>query len=494
MKKEQTRILAIVSDSTFEKLRRSAATDGRGLEETRHVELVRFHAGPAPVHGPVDAAVLEPGCFADIASFRETYGSLGTRALVVARDALEEGLVLSALNPGDDIFRLDAVETQFPARLERILSGVRTSRIDMLTGLSNRVALFELAQAVLAEGVSPDSPLSVIIVDLDNFKQVNDSYGHPTGDQVIRAAADALGSCVPDALCIARYGGDEFLVLLRADRELARSRAETLRAAVAALVPRPGLHLTASLGAATATAAPGEFSRLVEAADRCVYAAKENGRNCLFDQGDFRALAASRDEDPDIVDYDNRVRVLTDRLAEYLSQRGRNLARIFRDEAERDGLTGIFNRRYFDRRIARELDLARRPDRPLSLVFLDLDDFGAVNRTYGFPAGDRLLTAVAGAISRSVRSTDWVARYGGEELCAVLPDTCLESAVVIAERILAEIRQITAVSVDGRSFGATASAGVVMTRGEDAGVPELLQRASDKVREAKRAGKNASAR
>ena len=188
------------------------------------------------------------------------------------------------------------------------------------------------------------------------------------------------------------------------------------------------------------------------------------------------------------------MRVLTDRLAEYLSQKGRNLARTFQDEAERDGLTGIYNRRYFDRRIVRELDLARRPDRPLSLIFFDLDDFGAVNRTYGFPAGDRLLKAVSSAISRSVRATDWVARYGGEELCAVLPDTSLEPAVVIAERILAEIRLINVVSVDGRSFGATASAGVVVTCGEDVGVPEFLQRASDKLREAKKAGKNAVAR
>jgi diguanylate cyclase (GGDEF)-like protein len=105
-----------------------------------------------------------------------------------------------------------------------------------------------------------------------------------------------------------------------------------------------------------------------------------------------------------------------------------------------------------------------------------------------------LLKAVTSAIARSVRATDWIARYGGEELCAVLPDTSLEPAVVIAERILAEIRLVKATSVDGRSFGATASGGVVVTRGEDAGVPEFLQRASDKVREAKKAGKNNVAR
>jgi len=235
---------------------------------------------------------------------------------------------------------------------------------------------------------------------------------------------------------------------------------------------------------------PVEFATLVEAADRCLYAAKQHGRNCVFDQAEFGILASSREEDPDIVDYDNRVRVLTDRLAEYLSQKGRKLARVFQDEADRDGLTGIYNRRNFDRRIARELELARRPDRPLSLLLFDLDDFGAVNRTYGYPAGDRALKAVTSVLAQAVRATDWVARYGGEELCALLPDTLLDAASAIAGRILSQIRLVEVSSVDGRTFRVTASVGVVETRGEDAGVPEFVQRASDKVREAKKAGKN----
>jgi two-component system cell cycle response regulator len=89
-----------------------------------------------------------------------------------------------------------------------------------------------------------------------------------------------------------------------------------------------------------------------------------------------------------------------------------------------------------------------------------------------------------------VRATDWVARYGGEEICAVPPDTTLDAAVAIGARILAEVRLIRSTLVDGRSFGVTASIGVVESRGQKAGVPELVQRASDKMREAKKAGKN----
>ena len=484
----RSEILVIVSDSTLGKLKHSVANDGFGPGKALRYVLVCNSVGDKYA-GQAEAAVVEPACFPSFSSFEEAYRGLGMRVLVVARDAREESLAMAELSPNDDVIRTDALEEQFCLRLERILLGKRTPRIDTLTGLSNRVALFELAEAVLAEGVDPDKPLSAVLVDLDHFKRINDLYGHQVGDLVLRAAAGALTSCATGALCLARFGGEEFLVLLRADRELARSRAETFRAAIAALEPSPGLRFTASLGVATVTM-PGEFAALVEAADRCLYAAKEHGRNCVFDQVEFGLLATSRDEDPDLVDYDNRVRVLTDRLAEYLSQKGRKLARVFQDEAERDGLTGIYNRRYFDRRMTRELELARHPNRPLALLLFDLDDFGAINRTYGYPAGDRALKAVTSVVSQSVRTTDWVARYGGEELCAVLPDTSLDTALDIAERILEQIRRVEVVSVDGRTFGAPASVGVVETRGEDAGIPELVQRASDKVREAKKAGKN----
>jgi len=298
-----------------------------------------------------------------------------------------------------------------------------------------------------------------------------------------------MTSGLKDAVCLGRIGGEEFLAILRADRALARSKAEALRLAVETSVGRDLPRHTASIGAATAVA-PTPFDKLIEEADCCLYLAKQTGRNRVVDQEEFGRHAEGVDEDPAILDFDNRVRVLTDRLAEYLSQKGRNLARGYQAEAELDGLTGIYNRRYLDRRLPRELELARKPDRSLSMVLFDIDDFGAVNRDYGYPAGDRCLKAVTAAIARCVRTTDWVARYGGEELLAVFPDTELEEAKVIGLRILEAIRGIVATAVDGRRFGVTASGGAVMSRGEEPDVPELVQRASDKVREAKKDGKD----
>jgi diguanylate cyclase (GGDEF)-like protein len=442
----------------------------------------------------VEALVVDLHAYKNLVQLATAYRLFNKKVIFVAATPDEELGLLEFIDPSDDIVRVDALEAQLAIRVERLLSAPYMTRMDALTGLSNRRFAFDVAARAIKEGVDTEHPLSIILVDIDEFKRINDQYGHATGDSVLKALGIALASASAGALCVARIGGDEFLVLLSADRDLVRARAEALRAAIQAIVVEGEIRITASLGVATAISSPSGFEELVSQADICMYHAKQLGKNRVVDQADFGSYAQSRDEEPAIIDFDNRVRVLTDRLAEYLSQKGRILARGFQDEAELDGLTGIFNRRYFDRRILREFELAHRPDRPLSLLFFDIDDFGAVNRDYGYPAGDRCLKAVTAAIARSVRSTDWVARYGGEELCAILPDTPLDEAAAIAERILETIRAIEATTVDGRKFKVTASCGVVETRGRDAEVPEFVQRASDKVREAKKAGKDRAVR
>ena len=101
-----------------------------------------------------------------------------------------------------------------------------------------------------------------------------------------------------------------------------------------------------------------------------------------------------------------------------------------------DGLTKIYNRRYFDQVLDQEFQRARRQKEPLSLIILDIDHFKQYNDHYGHKAGDECLIEVADALRSSVhRASDTVARYGGEEFVAILPDTDHEGACAIAERI-----------------------------------------------------------
>ncbi|WP_295958839.1 GGDEF domain-containing protein [Rhodoferax sp.] len=105
-------------------------------------------------------------------------------------------------------------------------------------------------------------------------------------------------------------------------------------------------------------------------------------------------------------------------------------------EAVIDGLTGIYNRKYFDQKLAVEVSRAQRQKNPLSLVMLDVDYFKKYNDTYGHPAGDRVLQAVVGSVQSQLnRLTDVFARYGGEEFIIILPSSDQSGATQIAEKV-----------------------------------------------------------
>lgn len=115
---------------------------------------------------------------------------------------------------------------------------------------------------------------------------------------------------------------------------------------------------------------------------------------------------------------------------------------LFRLEqsSQRDGLTGVFNRRHFDQRLSEEMRRVRRYGGKLSLLMLDLDHFKNVNDTHGHVAGDAVLREVAERIGAQVRDTDIFGRYGGEEFGIVLPNTDMGGAVVLAVRIRLAVR------------------------------------------------------
>ena len=104
-----------------------------------------------------------------------------------------------------------------------------------------------------------------------------------------------------------------------------------------------------------------------------------------------------------------------------------------------DALTGVHNRRYFDRRLTEEVERVQRNGQPLSCLFLDVDHFKRINDTYGHQVGDRVLQEVAGRIKAQLRLSDALGRYGGEEFAALLVQTDTDTAWDIAERIRASI-------------------------------------------------------
>ena len=154
--------------------------------------------------------------------------------------------------------------------------------------------------------------------------------------------------------------------------------------------------------------------------------------------------------------------------------------------SRRDALTGLANRRMFDVFLLECFGLAKRHQRPLSLMMLDIDRFKSYNDQYGHPAGDRLLAALGDLFSSLARQTDLVARVGGEEFAILLPETDLAGARVIAERARASVEQPSA----RYERPVTVSIGIAEMRAGAADCSVLVQEADAALYRAKRAGRN----
>ena len=166
-----------------------------------------------------------------------------------------------------------------------------------------------------------------------------------------------------------------------------------------------------------------------------------------------------------------------------------NHARLFQQmqhQALTDGLTGCFNRRFFEIQLERDLHLATRMRQPVSLILLDIDHFKRVNDKHGHDAGDAALRILAGALREEVRGVDTAARYGGEEFAIILPQAGHEGARVVAERLRSRIERTEVPGVGS----ITASLGVA-TFPNDASSRELLVTSADRALFlAKRTGRN----
>ena len=154
---------------------------------------------------------------------------------------------------------------------------------DQLTGVSNRARFYELAEAEYARWKRFRQPLSALMIDIDHFKRINDTYGHAAGDEVLKQVAVSLQTGLRSIDVIGRLGGEEFAILLPSiDLEGAEMVAERLRRTIAGLSPisdGTAIPVTISVGVAQISGGAREFDGLLKAADAALYGAKQGGRN-----------------------------------------------------------------------------------------------------------------------------------------------------------------------------------------------------------------------
>ena len=269
---------------------------------------------PSDAAGVALATVFIVGCagFAAVALFRTAAGPLRTTqriiaALVLAQlaGAVQRGVALvgyggieSGAGAGavvvsttaQSIFLVAAIAATFLLTVSiAVLANQRlqgaldvAAKVDPLTGLMNRRAFSEAADRDWAHSARGERLLSVMLLDLDNFKSFNDLYGHKAGDAVLREVGQALTREVRANDVVCRFGGEEFVVLMPdTSAAEAQSIAERLRTVIAALKVElaPDLSISTSIGVAERSRADTTWEQLVAASDKALYAAKRGGRN-----------------------------------------------------------------------------------------------------------------------------------------------------------------------------------------------------------------------
>ena len=181
-------------------------------------------------------------------------------------------------------------------------------------------------------------------------------------------------------------------------------------------------------------------------------------------------------------------RLVAEQLA--LALANLKLRDALREQSIRDVLTGVYNRRFLEESLARELARAEREQYPLAALMMDVDHFKRFNDQHGHEAGDAVLRALGGALRESVRAGDIACRFGGEEFTVVLPRTEAAQAREWAERLMRRVRSMAVKSGSQALPGVTISVGLAMFPGESTNAETLLQAADLALYAAKRAGRD----
>lgn len=183
----------------------------------------------------------------------------------------------------------------------------------------------------------------------------------------------------------------------------------------------------------------------------------------------------------------------TVRLSSQTTMEIQRVANLERDTIT-DTLVGVYNRRYLEHRLTEEVARARRYTLPLSILLFNIDHFRRVNQTWGREVGDQVLSYLGRLLVTAVRESDVVARYGGEEVLVIAPNTTSEQAVVLADRLRVQIAAENlafASAVGGRpALRVAVSVGVAQSQSDESGWKALVERAEQALARAKAEGRN----
>jgi len=359
---------------------------------------------------------------------------------------------------------------------------------DPMTGVLNRRALFESFNRLLSESRTNGEPLSAMMIDIDHFKLVNDTYGHAVGDQVIKMVARILEDQTREHDLVGRYGGEEFVVAMPGTSlDQAEHFAERIRKTIlstsetdAVLVKR----LTASLGVSTLNEEIDAPDVLIDLADQALYQAKSSGRNRVVRSDQLRDDGAPAEE-KHARDEKEQKKLLAkiNKLKRLAADRKIALEQGLMYDAD----TGLPNRNLLKSRIVEAVARHRRQGGYGAVISLYINAYEMVVNAYGYEAANAFITNIAKMLHAHLRITDTVAqsddggldfyRLGSAELGILLTDLSTKANVV---SVLARIEKLLErpVEVNGTSFLPRAEMGVALHPTDGDQAEALLSNAS----------------
>lgn len=358
---------------------------------------------------------------------REVDGKLASASGNDNRVATAAISTLSKLN-GHMQCRLKDAEERL-ARQDQLLQRYSSeARTDPLTGLANRRALDEELAQHLAEFSRKGPAFSLVLVDIDCFKTINDRFGHPAGDNVLRQIARILEQAVRPIDIVTRYGGEEFILIfpggLLAD---ARSAADKVRRSIGEAclsVDEANLRVTVSAGVAQIL--PNETAEnLVRRADEALLAAKKAGRNCVHwhdGQASYPEQSACDEAEPEAPAAQSGCPPDSRRLVPPPCILGDVLP------------SGEFH----EMMVQRALE-AKSTRQPLSVILAEVNQYATLVEQYGPRAGELALHCLVKLLRAASPEPRLVGHYGGACLATALPGVERHDAKLLAERVRAAV-------------------------------------------------------
>lgn len=380
--------------------------------------------------------------------------------------------LVSVQHAADGVERVEGVLYDITARKQGEQLAQHRAEHDALTGLKSRAYIETVLARKLEAAATTDDAVTLMFLDLDGFKAVNDRWGHAAGDAVLIESARRLrGLFRRDSDIVGRLGGDELVVVIdgtHASDPVVRHLAMELIAVFREPFVLPGgerARVGASVGVASYPRHATSAKTLIEAADAAMYAVKQSGK------GGF--VIASVRESPELLGaVPSAAPAIT--------------------EALRDPLTGLPDRRALAARLESALARGRRTGKFGAVVALDIDQFKVVNLTRGSRVGDEVLCEVARRLRQSLRGDDVAVRTGSDEFAVIIDtgDATQEGACAAARAVAVKLQRLVLQAIPSSQGPLTvrAGAGISLLAPDAADAQHVLLEAQLALKRAKSSG------